>query len=442
MNIAIISEHASPINAIGGTDSGGQNVYVAQLAKHLVRRGHTVDVYTRRDSASLPMIMDLDEGYRLINVPAGPPAPVPKEQILPFMKDFTDFLMAFMKTTSTEYDVVHGNFWMSGLVAADLKQQLNIPFAITFHALGRVRRLYQRDNDKFPDQRFEIEDRVVREADLIIAECPQDYEDLLQLYEADENKITIIPCGFDENEMHPVSKTTAREEIGIDKDMDLILHLGRMVPRKGADNVIRGFSHYLKETRKKTKLLIVGGETEYPDPVATPEIGRLQLLAKEEGVSDHVIFTGQRNRRSLKHYFSAADVFVTTPWYEPFGITPVEAMACGTPVIGSSVGGIKYTVRHGVTGLLVPPEDPIALKNALSGILKDVSIRNFFSRKSIERANLHFRWDIMARKMDEAITNKIFNKKNEEFMFNVDHELFIPMNIEGVHNAITKSVIG
>src|SRR5262249_43770044 len=153
---------------------------------------------------------------------------------------------------------------------------------------------------------------------------------------------------------------------GLHPDEPLILQLGRMVRRKGVENVIRGFACLLRRHGISARLLIVGGETSEPDPAATPEIGRLMSVAREEGVEGLVLFVGRRDREMLKYYYSAADVFVTTPWYEPFGITPVEAMACGTPVVGANVGGIKFTVRDGEAGYLVPPEDPEALAERLA----------------------------------------------------------------------------
>lgn len=407
MDIAIISEHASPIGVLGGTDAGGQNVYVAQMASHLSKLGHNVEVFTRRETPDVPVIQDLKEGFRLINVPAGPAKTVPKEMLLPLMEEFTQFTLKYMKRRKKKFDIIQSNFWMSGLVAADIKKTLGIPFVITFHALGRVRRIYQGEKDNFPDERFSIEDRIVNEADGIVAECPQDLEDLLNLYNAPKSTLTVIPCGFDSNEMHPMDKTKARNLLGLDPEEGIILHLGRMVPRKGADNVIRGFARYQQKSKIPSRLVIVGGESDLPDPKQTPEIGRLMEIAKEEGMANSVLFTGRRSRKRLKHYYSAADVFVTTPWYEPFGITPVEAMACGTPVIGSAVGGIKYTVKDGETGFLVPPNDPSALAQALHKIMYNENLSEEFRRNSIKRAHLYFRWDSIAKEMENFLSSRL-----------------------------------
>jgi phosphoheptose isomerase len=226
----------------------------------------------------------------------------------------------------------------------------------------------------------------------VIAECPQEEEDLIRLYNADPSRITIIPGGFDPSEFWPISKVLARVSLHLPPDEPIILQLGRMVPRKGVDNVIRGFARLHRHHGVQARLLVVGGDSNDADPVATPEIGRLASVAREEGVAERVVFVGRRGREVLKYYYSAADIFVTTPWYEPFGITPVEAMACGTPVVGSNVGGIKFTVRDGETGYLVPPEDPEALGDRLANLCQNPRLMNVFRRQAIRRANDLFQW--------------------------------------------------
>lgn len=408
--IALISEHASPLSMLGGVDSGGQNVYVGQLARHLALLGYQVDVFTRRDSEQLPEIAEWVPGVRVIHVPAGPPRWIPKEQLYPFMEAFTAAVLRFWRRECQTPELLHANFWMSGLVAAELKRLLGIPFVITFHALGRVRRLHQGDADAFPDERFAVEERLVAEADQIIAECPQDEEDLIRLYNADPSRITMIPCGFDPGELWPISKALARVSLGLAPEERVILQLGRLVPRKGVDTVIRGFARLCRDYGIAARLLIVGGESEDPDPDRTPEIGRLQAIAAEEGVAERVVFVGRRGRESLKYYYSAADIFVTTPWYEPFGITPVEAMACGTPVIGTNVGGIKFTVRDGETGYLVPPRDPEALAERLAYLYRHPTLLGVLSRQAIRRANDLFTWrkvaDAMAALYEEVLATR------------------------------------
>lgn len=390
--IALISEHATPLGIFGGVDSGGQNVYVGQLAKHLAAIGYDVDVFTRRDAEVLPQVVEWQQGVRVIHVPAGPAKVIPKEDLLPYMATFTAFVLDWCRT-QVAYDLIHANFWMSALVAANVKRSLGIPFVVTFHALGRVRRLHQGTADQFPDERFAIEDRVIQEADRIIAECPQDREDLLNLYHANPDRISIVPCGFDPTEFWTIGKMRARLTLGLPPDEPIILQLGRMVPRKGVDNVIRAFSYLQKHSTHAARLLIVGGESETPDPHVTPEIGRLQAIAQELGVSSRITFVGRKGREILKYYYSAADVFVTTPWYEPFGITPIEAMACGTPVIGAEVGGVKFTVKDGETGYLVPPHEPEILADRLSHLFNHPQLISLFGRQAIRRSQEHFTWE-------------------------------------------------
>jgi D-inositol-3-phosphate glycosyltransferase len=397
--IAFISEHASPLAMLGGVDCGGQNVYVDQVARHLVKQGFEVDIYTRWENSLYGQVVEYAPGIRVVHVPAGPRECIPKESIFRHIEEFADNMISFILDEKISYELIHAHFWMSGYVAAFIKRTLRIPFIITFHALGKVRRMHQGAADGFPDARFSIEEMVVREADMIIAECPQDKEDLMILYFANEEKIRIIPCGFDRSEFEPANKRKARERLGLDKNGKIILQCGRMVPRKGVDNVIRGLAAMLRKQQLPVKLVIVGGESDDPDPEKTPEIGRLQHVAAEEGVSDNVIFAGRAGRDMLKHYYNAADVFVTTPWYEPFGITPLESMACGTPVIGSNVGGIKYSVAHGKTGFLVPPNDPGILGERILQVLTDEKLAKQLSRTAIKHVNASFTWKTVTRQI-------------------------------------------
>jgi D-inositol-3-phosphate glycosyltransferase len=389
--IAFISEHASPLAALGGTDSGGQNVYVSELAKRLALAGYAVDIFTRRESEEVPRCIAWSEGIRIIHVDAGPPKIIPKECLLPWMPAFREDMLSFMAAENITYQLVHANFFMSALVAMELKARFNIPFVVTFHALGHIRRIHQGNYDRFPPERIAIEEEVMRRADRIIAECPQDLDDLINYYGAPEDKITVIPCGVNTKEVYPVDKQLARALLKLPANEKILLQLGRMVPRKGVDNVIKALS-MLKN--RKVQLVIVGGGED-----TTVEMNRLMRLAKKAGVESRVIFTGQRDRRELKYYYAAADIFITTPWYEPFGITPLEAMACGTPVIGSNVGGIKYSVADGKTGVLVPPQDPDKLCRAVNSLLRAPVLMKQMSENAVKRVNTLFTWKLVAQKM-------------------------------------------
>jgi histidinol-phosphate phosphatase family protein len=398
MRIAMISEHASPLATIGGVDSGGQNVYVAQVARELARQGHEVDVFTRRDDASLATVVQVAPRWRVIHVDAGPPAFVPKEQLLGHMPAFAAFCDAWLRT-GPGYDVVHANFFMSGQVGLALKRAFGLPLVTTFHALGLVRREHQGEADAFPAERIAIEQALVEHSDRLVAECPQDELDLCRLYGADPARMTIVPCGFDAGEFAPQPREHARARLGLPRDEFMVLQLGRMVPRKGVETVVRAMAC---APCAGMRLRVVGGDCAPADPVRTPEIGRLQAVARECGVADRVVFEGRQPRSVLRDWYAACDVFVTTPWYEPFGITPLEAMACARPVIGSAVGGVRSTVVDGRTGLLVPPKDAQALARALAALRADPARATAMGEAGLARARAEYTWAGVARRLAEV----------------------------------------
>jgi D-inositol-3-phosphate glycosyltransferase len=408
--IAFISEHASPLAVLGGVDAGGQNVYVAELAKYLSKMDYDVDVFTRWEDATTTPVVNWLKNVRVIHVKAGPIKYVQKEELLPYMPEFRKNMMKFIEQEEIVYDLVHANFFMSALVAMELKEIMEIPYVVTYHALGKVRRIHQKEADKFPIERLEIEEETAARADKILAECSQDKEDLCSLYNVPEAKLAIVPCGFCPSEFYPINQSYARNYLGLDPDERVILQLGRMVPRKGVDTVIQALS-YLKTSNQKIRLLIVGGESDMPDAKLCPEIGRLQKIAEELGASSSVTFTGRRNRNVLKYYFSAADIFVTTPWYEPFGITPLESMACGTPVIGSNVGGIKYSVKNGETGYLVPPKDPQALAAKLDYLLNHKMLLKKMQVNCLRRVHKLFTWKTIAESVAKVYEEVLKEKE-------------------------------
>lgn len=409
MKIALVSEHASPLALAGGVDTGGQNIYVAHVARQLQRVGHQVDVFTRRDRALLPAISNMD-GVRVIHVPAGPPMQLPKERLLPHMPAFADFLVEFCREEKTPYDVIHANFFMSGLAALAVKDALQIPLVMTFHALGRVRRLHQGANDGFPDERFTIEEELVRRSDRVIAECPADEADLIEHYKADPSRIAVVACGYDPLEFLPVERADARSRLGWADHDFCVLQLGRLVQRKGIDNVVRGVAALETRHGVKARLYIVGGDSDTPNEIATPEIGRLRGIARKCGIEARVKFVGRRDRGELRQFYSAANVFVTTPWYEPFGITPLEAMACSTPVIGADVGGIRHSVRHGETGWLVPPRDPDALADRLAAVHADPERARAMGEAGRARARTYFTWRQIALELEDVYAQLAGNR--------------------------------
>jgi D-inositol-3-phosphate glycosyltransferase len=364
--IALISEHASPLAPPGSVDSGGQNVYVA-------------------------------------HVPAGPAHYIPKEAMLPHMEEFGDFMTRFARAEKKPYDLQHANFFMSGMAARHVRRMLGIPYVITFHALGLVRRLHQGSADGFPAERMTIEAELMQDAERIIAECPQDRQDMERLYGAPGSRIDIVPCGYDPGELWPVRSSARRRlGLGIERNEFMVLQLGRMVARKGVDNVIRSIAVLRDTYGVPARLVIVGSDAAGNEVGASPELRRLTGLCEQLGLSDRVLFAGRQPRNRLRYYYSAADAFVTTPWYEPFGITPVEAMACGAPVIGAEVGGIKDTVVDGVTGYLVPPNDPDAVAQRLALLHNAPEHARHMGREGIRRAGSRYTWQSVAQRIATA----------------------------------------
>ncbi len=414
-NVAFISEHASPLANLGGVDTGGQNVYVAQLAKGLASENYRIDIFTRLEDPAAPQIVSCLSNVRVIHINAGPACILPKEELWQYMPEFRENMLAFMADQQLEYQLIHANFFMSGWVAAEIKAALNIPFTVTFHALGHIRRLHQGDNDKFPAERVHIERHVAQAADSVIAECPQDKDDLVRYYDVPPEKITMIPCGFSDEEFYPIEKKKARKRLQLHPDEPILLQLGRMVPRKGVDNVVKALGH-LKKQGKNVRLVIVGGESEHPDLKQCPEIGRLYQIAQEYGVAEHIHFAGRKQRELLKYYYAAADLFVTTPWYEPFGITPLEAMACGTPVIGANVGGIKYSVLDGETGALVSPDNPAELADKVNELIFNSDKLAKFRLNAIDRVNNYFTWAHVTSKMSRLYQQIVYTALETKLM--------------------------
>ena len=414
--IALISEYASPLAALGGTDAGGQNVYVEQVAKCMARAGHRVDVLKRRDSKHLAAAVDVCRGMRTLHINAGPVEPVRKEALLNHMPAFGDAARQLMRR-SMPYDVVHANFFMCGFMGMTLRNHLQAPLVVTLHALGLVRREHQGEQDTFPNARIDIEHRLVQTAQRVVAECPQDKADLMRLYGASPSRIATAPCGVDLTQFAPGSRALARRESGLADDEFVVLQLSRIVPRKGIDNVIRAVAamHHRAapalRSGKRVRLLVVGGQSEQPDELATPEIGELDRLAQSLGIADRVTFAGQRQRHALRSFYVASDVFVSTPWCEPFGITPIEAVACARPVAvcsavgiaeGSAEGGIKFSVADGVTGFHVPPRDPQALAQRLRELRDNPALADAMGRAGARRVHKRSTWEQVSQSLVEV----------------------------------------
>jgi D-inositol-3-phosphate glycosyltransferase len=411
--IAMLSEHASPLAICGGADAGGQNVYVDQVSRNLGRLGYRVDVFTRRDNPDAPEAVALAPGVRVVHLAAGPPRLLPKDELWPLMPEFRDACLHFMLRDGARYDLVHGNFWMSGWVAAELRLRLGLPVVQIFHAMGRTKQRHQGTDDTSPPDRIAVELDVIRRVDRLIAQCPSERAELVDDYGADPDKVVVIPSAVDTELFRPVPRDEARRRVGLDPDDPVVVYVGRMLPRKDVRSLVRAVGLLAQRTQLPVRLLLVGGESPDPDPVATPEIGELQRLAAQLGIADRVRLAGRRQPAVLRYYYGAGDVAVTVPWYEPYGLTPLEAMACGRPVIGSAVGGITFTVRDDVTGYLVPPRDPEALAARLRQLLTRPALRARMGRAGRVRVEREFTWRTVAERTSALYRTLLTHERPE-----------------------------
>lgn len=385
MRIALVSEHASPLATIGGVDAGGQNVHVAALATSLATQGHDVTVFTRRDALSLPDRTTTAGGYAVEHVPAGPPTDIPKDELFVHIAAFTEHLRAGLEELRP--DVVHAHFWMSGLAAVTAAGPLGIPVAQTFHALGSVKKRHQGDKDTSPPQRIVVEQQLAQTVDRVIATCSDEVAELTALG-TPPRRVSVVPCGVDTTAFRPGGDAVVR---GDDSPADTVLIVGRLVERKGIEDAIRALVD-LPDTR----LRVAGGPTR--EALSTdPEAIRLLQLAGALGVADRVELLGAVNRADMPMLYARADVVVCAPWYEPFGIVPLEAMACGRPVVGTAVGGLLDTIEPGVTGELVPAHRPDRLACAIRLLLEHPERRNRYAEAGRRRVLSHYDWDTIAR---------------------------------------------
>ncbi len=394
MRIALVSEHANPLAVIGGVDAGGQNVHVAALAGGLAERGHEVTVYSRRDSASTPERVQAAEGYVVEHVLAGPPSDVPKDELLQYMPAFSHHLR--QRWSEEPVDLVHAHFWMSGIASVWAARPGGTPVLQTFHALGTVKRHQQGDRDTSPEARIALERRLCGTVDRVIATCRDEVAELRQLG-LPAGRASIIPCGVDTDAFSP---TTAPARAAGD-DRPRLLVIGRIVERKGVGNVIEALAEL-----PGVELTVAGGPA--PDLLDTdPGVVRLRELAARLGVADRVRFLGSVSRPDVPALMCSADVVVAVPWYEPFGIVPVEAMACGRPVVGSAVGGLLDTVVPGVTGELGPPRRPDLLAPVLRDLLADPARREAYGRAGRARAVHTYQWRQVVASTEDVYTSSV-----------------------------------
>jgi glycosyltransferase involved in cell wall biosynthesis len=382
MRIAMVSEHASPLAAVGGVDAGGQNVHVLELGTALAAAGHEVTVWTRREDDHTPDSVTLRRGLAVRTVTAGPRAPLPKDELVPH-------LPALARTLGADWakrrpDVVHAHFWMSGMAAVSAAAPLNLPVVQTFHALGSVKRRHQGTDDTSPPGRVAAERAVAGRVDRVIATCSDEVFELARLG-SPRRRTTVVPCGVDTTAFSPDGPVYPRS------DRPRLVVLGRLVRRKGVDEVITALRRL-----PDAELLVAGGPPSDTALERDPDARRLRRAAAEAGVADRVRLLGAVARADVPALLRSADAVVCVPWYEPFGIVPLEAMSCGRPVVASAVGGIQDTVVDQVTGLLVPPRRPDALASALRTLLAAPTQALAFGIAGRDRVLARYGWDRIA----------------------------------------------
>lgn len=382
MRIAMVSEHASPLAALGGVDAGGQNVHVAELARAAARAGHEVEVWTRRDAPGLPRSVPFAPGVTVRHMDAGPAEPLPKDRLVPHVPRMAQVLEDAW--VADPPDVVHAHFWMSGLAAMSAARRPGVPVVQTFHALGAVKRRHQGEDDSSPRGRVPAETALARRAARVIATCTDEAFELARLG-VPRARVNIVPCGVDLEGFAPEGPVADR-----DPGAPRIVSIGRLVRRKGVDELIAALRRV-----PRARLVVAGG----PPPAhldADDDVRRLREVARRAGVADRVVFTGAVARDAVPALLRSADVVACVPWYEPFGMVPLEAMACGRAVVASAVGGLSDTVVDRVTGIHVPPRRPDLLGTALRDLLAAPAMVEAFGIAGRDRATSCYGWDRIA----------------------------------------------
>jgi D-inositol-3-phosphate glycosyltransferase len=403
LSVAMISYHTCPLAILGGKDTGGMNVYVRELTRHLGQLGVHVDVFTRSQDEHVPHVLhNLGYGNRVVHVPAGPEWPLPKKQLAEYIPQFAAGIAAFAAEKGIHYDLIHSHYWMSGVAALELKSTWQVPVVEMFHTLGLMKnRIALTPEEMEGEYRTNGEINVMRAVDRIIAATPAEQSQLEFLYQAPSRKITVIPPGVDVSQFYPIPPDEAKSAVDIPAHDRIILFVGRIERLKGIDTLIRSIG-ILRErgilTEYPHDLAIIGGDPNADASMLNVEMARLQALCHELNLNDLVIFLGKRGQDTLPYYYSAAEVLVMPSHYESFGMVALEAMACGTPVVASQVGGLAFLIQDGVTGFVVPDGNPTLLADRLEQIIRDPQLRQRLGQQAAGYAQ-HYAWEKIARRM-------------------------------------------
>ena len=399
LRVAMLSYHTCPLAILGGKDTGGMNVYVRDLTRELGRLGIHVDVFTRSQDEHVPHVLhDLGYGNRVVHVPAGPEVPLAKRELIDYIPEFVNGVKTFAAEKGIHYDIIHSHYWMSGLAAESLSDAWGgTPIVHMFHTLGEMKnRIAQSDEERESPERIAGEKRVLARVDRVVTATLAERTQLRFLYKADDRKLITIPPGVDISHFYPIPSDEAKMAIGLKPDVRMILFVGRIEPLKGVDTLIRAMSCLkLNDPDHPVHLAIIGGEPDASPQQMSVEMARLQKLCDELALDQTVVFLGKRGQDTLPYYYSAAEVLVMPSHYESFGMVALEAMACGTPVIASEVGGLGFLVQNGETGYTIPNGDPDVLCDKLSTILNDAGLRETMGRRAAEYAQ-SYTWDRIA----------------------------------------------
>ncbi len=391
MRIAMVSVHTCPLAALGGKDTGGMNVYVRELSRELGRRGIMVDVFTRSQDPSVPHLLEPWPGVRVVHVPAGPETPYDRRQIFQFLPEFVERVRTFAASEGVTYDLTHGHYWLSGWVALQLRESWGAPVVQMFHTLGRLKESTAAGGaPREARERADVEAEVMRRVTRIVAATPADREQMIELYGADPARIVVIPPGVDLELFRRIPREEARARVGLAECRDrLLLFVGRLDPVKGLNILFEALCLLLRDLGSEGQpgvcLAVIGGDSESLEALRD-EATCLDEVRERHGLKEMVAFLGSRAQETLPYYYSAADICVMPSLYESFGLVALEAMACGTPVVASRVGGLPYLVRDGETGLLVPENDPAALAQALKVLLSQPELRERLGARAVEVA--------------------------------------------------------
>jgi D-inositol-3-phosphate glycosyltransferase len=403
LKIGMLSVHTCPLATLGGKETGGMNVYVRDLSRELARRGHHVDVYTRSQNPAVPRISQgLGAGARVIHLPAGPEQPYDKHRVYDHLPQFVQGALAQAAADDVEYQILHSHYWLSGAAARELRRHWGTPIVHMFHTLGRMKNIVaqKRPGEQETSRRVAVETDIVNFADALVAATPAEENQLTQLYGADGDRIHVISPGVDIERFHPVPAANAKERIEICPEHRMILFVGRIEPLKGIDHLLQAITRVVErrpELREGLCVPIIGGAV---DPIhEDDEMVRLRDLREALGIGDVVTFLGSRNQDTLQYYYSAAEMVVMPSDYESFGMVALEAMACGTPVIASDVGGLAFLVKDGRTGYRVPAGDTEALADRISHVLSDELSRRRIGQRAACWAE-SYAWPIIAEQIE------------------------------------------